>query len=318
MSHASIRNPEQPLEVSAAALEQLLDHVRRLQGTTDVSLVERAFLFAERAHRGQTRDSGEAFLQHPLEVACILASMELDVVTVAAGLLHDVLEDTDVTGEQLEAAFGPDVVRLVDGVTKLTRIPFQSKEEQQAQSLRKMFLAMAEDLRVVIIKLVDRLHNMRTLKALTPERQTKIAKETLEIYTPLAHRLGMWSLKWEMEDLALRYLDPDGYYNLAGRIAKKREEREGEIEEVVASLEEHLQELNVKGARLQGRPKHLYSIYQKMREQGCDLSEIYDLMAVRIITESVKDCYAALGLVHSLWKPIPGRFKDYIAQQKHR
>ena len=231
------------------------------------------------------------------------------------GFVARCLEDT-VTREELEEAFGPEVTSLVDAVTKLARIPFQSKEDQQAQSLRKMFLAMAEDLRVVIIKLVDRLHNMRTLNALSPERQKKIARETLEIYTPLAHRLGMWSIKWEMEDLALRALDPVAYYDLVAKVAKKRETRDGEIEEVIEALRAHLREVGVEVAALQGRPKHFYSIYQKMKQQQRDLTEIYDLMAVRIITRSVKDCYAALGLVHSLWKPIPGRFKDYIAMPK--
>lgn len=303
-------------QVTAAPdVQALLNKVRSRLTPAELALIERAFHFSEKAHTGQLRESGEAFLQHPFAVACILADLELDAVTIAAGLLHDVLEDTEVSREQLEAAFGSEIVRLVDGVTKLTRIPFQSKEEQQAQSLRKMFLAMAEDLRVVIIKLVDRLHNMRTLKALTPERQKKIATETLEIYTPLAHRLGMWSLKWEMEDLALRYLDPEGYYDLVNRIAKKRKEREGEINEVVAALQNQLQDVGIRVLGIQGRPKHFYSIYHKM-QAGKDLSEIYDLMAVRIITSSVKDCYAALGMVHSLWKPMPGRFKDYIAMPK--
>lgn len=225
------------------------------------------------------------------------------------------LEDTDVTREELEEAFGPELVHLVDGVTKLSKIPFRSKEEHQAQSLRKMFLAMAEDLRVVLIKLADRLHNMRTLRHLPPEKQQRIAKETLEIYTPLAHRLGMWSVKWEMEDLALRYLDPEGYYDLVSRIAKKRQTREGELEEIMKTLAERLDELGIEAA-IQGRPKHFYSIYQKMKRQGRDLSEIYDLVAVRVIVDSVKDCYGVLGLVHTIWKPVPGRFKDYIAMPK--
>jgi len=305
-----------PQAVSDADLGLLLGKLEHLHDQEGLSLIAKAFHVAAEAHRGQVRESGEPFFQHPFEVACVLADMELDVVTVAAALLHDVLEDTDVTREELEEAFGPEVTGLVDAVTKLARIPFQSKEDQQAQSLRKMFLAMAEDLRVVIIKLVDRLHNMRTLTALNSERQRKIARETLEIYTPLAHRLGMWSIKWEMEDLALRALDPVAYYNLVAKVAKKRETRDGEIEEVIETLRAHLQEVGVELAALQGRPKHFYSIYQKMKQQQRDLSEIYDLMAVRIITGSVKDCYAALGLVHSLWKPIPGRFKDFIAMPK--
>ena len=258
---------------------------RRTTTTPTSSLIEKAYTFARQAHDGQFRDSGDVFFKHPYEVAKILADLELDVITIAAGLLHDVLEDTEVTREELEEAFGPELVHLVDGVTKLSKIPFQSMEEHQAQSLRKMFLAMAEDLRVVLIKLADRLHNMRTLRHLPPERQQRIANETLEIYTPLAHRLGMWSLKWEMEDLALRYLDPEGYYDLVSRIAKKRQEREGELEEIMKTLAERLDEVGIE-AEIQGRPKHFYSIYQKMKRQGRDLSEIYDLVAVRVIVDS--------------------------------
>ena len=297
------------------SLTVLADKIRSYHPTADLQLVERAYRFALEAHKGQYRDSGDVFFKHPYEVAKILADLEMDVVTIAAGLLHDVLEDTKVSREELEAEFGPEIVHLVDGVTKLSKIPFQNREEHQAQSLRKMFLAMAEDLRVVVIKLADRLHNMRTLRHLPVERQKRIATETLEIYTPLAHRLGMWSLKWEMEDLALRYLDPEGYYDLVARIAKKRREREGELEEIMTILRERLSELRL-NAEIQGRPKHFYSIYQKMKQQGRDLAEIYDLVAVRVIVDTVKDCYAVLGLVHSLWKPVPGRFKDYIAMPK--
>ncbi len=297
------------------SLSVLIDKIKAYKEDADFQLIEKAYHFARRAHEGQFRDSGDVFFRHPYEVAKILADLELDVTTIAAGLLHDVLEDTEVTREELEEEFGPEIVHLVDGVTKLSKIPFQTKEEHQAQSLRKMFLAMAEDLRVVLIKLADRLHNMRTLRHLPPERQQKVAKETLEIYTPLAHRLGMWSLKWEMEDLALRYLDPEGYYDLVGRIAKKRQEREGELEEIMKTLRERLNEVGIH-AEIQGRPKHFYSIYQKMKRQGEDLSEIYDLVAVRVIVDSIKDCYGVLGLVHTMWKPIPGRFKDYIAMPK--
>lgn len=299
-----------------ADLQALVDKVRRYQPDADLSLVTKAFFFARTAHIGQKRDSGEAFLNHPYQVACILAELELDPVTMAAGLLHDVIEDTSVTRESMEAEFGSEITRLVDGVTKLSRIPFQTKEEHQAQSLRKMFLSMAEDLRVVLIKLADRLHNLRTLEALTSERQKKIARETLEIYTPLTHRLGMWSIKWEMEDQAFRYLEPEAFRDLATRISSKRKEREVEIEEVMRTLRTRLGDVDVDFVDLQGRPKNLYSIYQKMQNRKCDLSEIYDLMAVRIITKTVKDCYGALGLVHSLWKPVPGRFKDYIAMPK--
>lgn len=297
------------------SLSVLIDKVRSYNPDADLELTERAYVFSGRAHEGQYRDSGDVFFKHPYEVAKILADLELDVVTIAAGLLHDVLEDTEVTHEELEAEFGQEIVQLVDGVTKLSKIPFQSSEEHQARSLRKMFLAMAEDLRVVLIKLADRLHNMRTLRHLPPDRQKKIAHETLEIYTPLAHRLGMFSLKWEMEDLALRYLDPKGYYDLVAKIARKRQEREGELEEIMTTLRAKLAEMEVEG-EIQGRPKHFYSIYQKMKQQGRDIQEIYDLVAVRVIVDSIRDCYAVLGMVHTMWKPIPGRFKDYIAMPK--
>ena len=298
-----------------APLEALIERVRAYHPSVDTELLAKAYRFAQEAHAGQLRDSGESFFSHPVEVARILADLEVDVATIAAGLLHDVLEDTPVTVEELEQAFTPEIARLVDGVTKLSKIPFQSREAQQAENLRKMFLAMAEDLRVVLIKLADRLHNMRTLRHLPPERQRKVAQETLEIYAPLAHRLGIWQLKWEMEDLALRYLDPTAYYQLVQAVAKKRAEREGELEEVMEILRARLREMGIDG-RVQGRPKHFYSIYQKMRTQGRTLDEIYDLMAVRVIVNDVKECYAVLGMVHSLWKPIPGRFKDFIAMPK--
>ncbi|HEY8486410.1 MAG TPA: bifunctional (p)ppGpp synthetase/guanosine-3',5'-bis(diphosphate) 3'-pyrophosphohydrolase, partial [Limnochordales bacterium] len=297
------------------ALEALLDRVRAYNSHLDEELLTRAYEFAKQAHGDQLRDSGEPYFQHPLEVAKILAELRVDVATVAAGLLHDVLEDTPFTAEDLAREFNGEIARLVDGVTKLSKIPFQSREVQQAENLRKMFLAMAEDLRVVLIKLADRLHNMRTLRHLPPERQRKVARETLGIYAPLAHRLGIWQLKWEMEDLALRYLDPTAYYQLVQAVAKKRAEREGELQEVMELLRRKLAEMGIHG-KVQGRAKHFYSIYQKMRTQGRSLEEIYDLMAVRVIVETVQDCYTVLGMVHSLWKPIPGRFKDFIAMPK--
>jgi (p)ppGpp synthetase, RelA/SpoT family len=281
----------------------------------DISRVQRAMEFARQAHAGQYRDSGEEYFQHPYEVALILADLQMDVDTIVAGLLHDVLEDTSVTREVLAEQFGEPVARLVEGVTKLAKISFMTREEQQARSLRKMFLAMAEDLRVIVIKLADRLHNMRTLRHLSAERQRRIATETLEIYAPLAHRLGMWSIKWEMEDLAFRTLYPDEYAELVRQIAKRREQREKEIQSVIEQLQARLKEVGIQ-ATLQGRPKHLYSIWQKLKRQGTDLSKIYDLMAVRVIVDTVKDCYGVLGLVHTMWKPIPGRFKDYIAMPK--
>lgn len=280
-----------------------------------LGIVKKAYTFAEAAHAGQFRDSGEPYIEHPLEVAYILADLELDVDTIVAGLLHDVVEDTTIKGSKIKEVFGEQVELLVDGVTKLEKIPTLSKEEQQAENIRKMFLAMAKDLRVVLIKLADRLNNMRTLRFLSPERQIKNARETLDIYAPLAHRLGMWRIKWELEDLAFRYLHHEEYYFIVNKVAKNRNEREVFINDVIAKLKLRLDELNVK-AEIYGRPKHFYSIYQKMAKQGRAFEEIYDLTAVRIIVDSVKDCYGALGVVHTLWKPMPGRFKDYIAMPK--
>ncbi len=277
--------------------------------------MERVYEFAAAAHAGQTRDSGEAFINHPLNVAAILVNMGLDRISIEAALLHDVVEDTDVSLEEIRENFGEEVAALVDGVTKLSRISFQNKQEQQAENLRKMFLAMAKDIRVILIKLADRMHNMRTLKYLPVEKQKEIARETLEIYAPLTHRLGMYKIKWELEDLALRYLKPEKYYELVQKVAKKRKEREGYIERVKKILRRQLNDLNIK-AEIQGRPKHFYSIYQKMIKQNKPFEEIYDLMALRVLVESIHDCYEVLGVVHNLWKPIPGGFKDYIAMPK--
>ena len=278
-------------------------------------LVEKAYSFAEEAHRGQLRNSGEEYIQHPLEVAKILAELELDEATIAAALLHDVVEDTKYTLEDIEKEFGPHVALLVDGVTKLGRIEYKSKEELQVENLRKMFLAMAKDIRVILIKLADRLHNMRTLKYHSEKKQKEIAQETLEIFAPLANRLGIFRIKWELEDLSFRYLKPQEYYDLSEGIALKRAEREVQINEVIEQLRNRLAEVGIK-ADISGRPKHFYSIYRKMITQHKELSEIYDLTAVRVIVDSVNDCYGALGIVHTMWKPLPGRFKDYIAMPK--
>lgn len=278
-------------------------------------LVEKAYYFAEEAHRGQLRNSGEDYIQHPLEVAMILLELELDESTIAAALLHDVVEDTPYTLEDIEREFDPQIALLVDGVTKLGRLEYKSKMEQQVENLRKMFLAMAKDIRVILIKLADRLHNMRTLKYHSLQKQKEIAQETLEIFAPLANRLGIFRIKWELEDLAFRYLKPQEYYDLSEGIALKRKEREEQINEVIIQLRLRLGEVGIH-AEIAGRPKHFYSIYRKMLTQHKELSEIYDLTAVRVIVDSVNDCYGALGIIHTMWKPLPGRFKDYIAMPK--
>lgn len=281
----------------------------------NLDLLEKAYNFAVAAHQGQKRFSGELYITHPLGVANNLAELELDMDTIVAGLLHDVVEDTDVSLDDIRREFGAEIAMLVDGVTKLSKLEYRSKEEHQAENLRKMFIAMAKDIRVLMIKLADRTHNMRTLKYLTSIKQQAISRETLEIYAPLAHRLGIYKIKWELEDLAFRYLERDRYYALVDKLAKKRREREAFIGQIMETLEPKLEEVGIK-AYVSGRPKHLYSISQKMKEQHKEFHEIYDLTAIRIIVDSLKDCYGALGIVHTLWKPIPGRFKDYIAMPK--
>ncbi|AUS95912.1 bifunctional (p)ppGpp synthetase/guanosine-3',5'-bis(diphosphate) 3'-pyrophosphohydrolase [Pseudoclostridium thermosuccinogenes] len=295
---------------------RLIEKIKENKLNCDLSIIEKAYNFSKAAHEGQHRESGEPYIVHPLEVAGILAELELDCTSIVAAILHDIIEDTAYTSEQLRENFGDEVVMLVEGVTKLGKIPYTTKEEQQAENLRKMFLAMSKDIRVILIKLADRLHNMRTLKYKAPEKQTEIAKETIEIYAPLAHRLGISKIKWELEDISLRYLDPQGYYDLVDKIAKKRKEREAYITQITETLSVKIKELGIEGAQVDGRPKHFYSIYKKMKTKHKTLEEIYDLFAVRVIVNSVQDCYAVLGLVHELYKPIPGRFKDYIAMPK--
>ncbi len=303
---------------------ELIERVRRYHPSDDISLIEKAYKVAEEAHVGQIRKSGEPYIIHPLYVATILADLEMDKETIAAGLLHDVAEDTEWTIEDIANEFGEDVAHLVDGVTKLNDLQMAAnvgadkasdRAEMQAENLRKMFLAMAKDIRVIIIKLADRLHNMRTLKHMPVDKQQRIARETLDIYSPIAQRLGISKIKVELDDLSLKYLQPDVYYDLVDKIAIRKSEREKYIEGIVLKVKKHIDDAGIK-AEVDGRIKHFFSIYKKMKNQNKTLEEIYDLFAVRIIVDSVKDCYAALGVIHELYTPIPGRFKDYIAMPK--
>jgi GTP pyrophosphokinase len=296
-------------------LQTLIEEIPKYQPAADLGLLERAYRFSERSHEGQQRASGEPYLSHPLEVAGLLVNFKMDVTTVTAGLLHDVLEDTKATKGDLQREFGSEIADLVDGVTKIGKLAFSSREERQAENFRKMLVAMARDLRVLMIKLADRLHNMRTLQYLPTDKARKIAQETLDIYAPLAHRLGMAKVKAELEDLALRVLHPEDYQELMRRVAKRRLEREAEINNLIALLHDKLGEVGI-DSKIAGRPKHFYSIWKKMHEGGREFDEIYDLTAVRVLTNTVRDCYGALGVVHSLWKPVPGRFKDFIAMPK--
>ncbi|MDF2876821.1 MAG: relA [Sporomusa sp.] len=297
-------------------IEDIMAKIKANHPDAPLQMVEKAYQLAYNSHAGQLRVSGEEYICHPLGVANILADLQIDAVTISASLLHDVVEDTDVTLEKLEKEFSKEVAMLVDGVTKLSRIEYKSKEEQQLENYRKMFLAMAKDIRVVLIKLADRLHNMRTLKYMAPHKQQEISRETLEIFGPLAHRLGMSNIKWELEDLSFRFLEPEKYYTLVEQVKQKRKERERIVTEAIALMIERLEAVGIT-AEIQGRPKHFYSIYKKMKKNHKqDVSEIYDLSAIRIVVDSVKDCYGALGIVHTLWKPLPGRFKDYIAMPK--
>ncbi len=300
----------------------LIARVKKYHPSGDISMIERAYNIAREAHEGQVRKSGEPYIIHPLYVAIILADLELDKETIIAGLLHDVVEDTVMTGEEIADIFGSDVAHLVDGVTKLqnqmndANLDYSAiKLEMQAENLRKMFLAMAKDIRVILIKLADRLHNMRTLKHMPPEKQQRIARETLDIYSPIAMRLGISKIKVELDDLSLKYLQPEVYYDLANQISEKKSERELYIQQIVDEVSEHIAEAGI-DARIDGRVKHFFSIYKKMKNQNKTLDQIYDLFAVRIIVDSVKDCYACLGVIHEIYKPIPGRFKDYIAMPK--
>lgn len=306
--------------------EELITRVRKYHPSDDISLIEKAYKTARAAHKDQVRKSGEPYIIHPLCVAIILADLEMDKETIVAGLLHDVVEDTIMTDEEIKEEFGEDVALLVDGVTKLEKLNFHGenhtdkdkdaeKLERQAENLRKMFLAMAKDIRVILIKLADRLHNMRTLQHMRPEKQQEIARETLDIYSPIAQRLGISKIKVELDDLSLKYLEPEAYYDLVDKIAIRKSVREQYIQTIVDEVSEHIEHAGIK-AQIDGRIKHFFSIYKKMINQNKTIDQIYDLFAVRIIVDTVKDCYAALGVIHEMYKPIPGRFKDYIAMPK--
>lgn len=296
-------------------LEDLINKIKVNCNSVDIDMVKKAYNLAFEAHKDQKRESGEPYIIHPISVACILAEMGMDTYTIVAGLLHDVIEDTDYDYDQIKKIFNNEVADLVDGVTKLGKIKYKSKEEQQADNVRKMLLAMAKDIRVIIIKLADRLHNLRTLKYMTPEKQKEKAKETLDIYAPLAHRLGISMIKWELEDLAFRYMHANEYYDLVNQIAEKRVEREAYINFIIEDLSKNLEASGIL-SDIEGRPKHFYSIYRKMVNKNKNIEQIFDLTAVRILVNTLKDCYAALGIVHTIYRPIPGRFKDYIAMPK--
>lgn len=301
--------------IQDAEFRHLIDTIHSYLPQADCEDVTKAYHTAEEAHKEQHRVSGEPYILHPLAGAQILADMKIDTTTITAALLHDVVEDTACTLEDLRNEFGREVAFLVDGVTKLSRLNYRTKEDQQLNSMRKMFLAMAKDVRVVVIKLADRLHNMRTLRYMRSDKQKRIAQETLEIFAPLAHRLGIFNIKWELEDLSFRYLEPDKYYDLVDQMKQKRHVREEIVNESIDVLKKALDDAHIH-CEINGRPKHFYSIYKKMKKDNRDLSQVYDLFAIRVIVDDVKDCYGVLGIVHSLWKPLPYRFKDYIAMPK--
>ena len=296
--------------------QELIASVKRYHPSADISLIDKAYRTAYEAHKSQKRKSGEPYIIHPLCVGIILADLELDKETIAAGLLHDVVEDTIMTVEELKVEYGEEVALIVDGVTKLGRLSYSvDKVEEQAENLRKMFLAMAKDIRVILVKLADRLHNMRTAKYWSPPKQKEKARETMDIYAPIAQRLGISKIKVELDDLSLKYLESDAYYDLVEQVNMKKSERQDFVDAIVEEVKHHIDESGIEG-QVSGRIKHFFSIYKKMVNQHKTLEQIYDLFAVRIIVESVKDCYAALGVIHEMYTPIPGRFKDYIAMPK--
>ncbi|HYL99976.1 MAG TPA: RelA/SpoT family protein, partial [Blastocatellia bacterium] len=293
--------------------ETIVEKVRQYHPGADEDLLRRAYLFSAREHKGQVRKSGEPYLIHPLEVANILAELKLDPVCVATGLLHDIVEDTETTTQTIEEYFGEEIAHLVDGLTKISKLDHSSYEERQALNMRKMLLAMVDDVRVVLVKLADRLHNMRTLEYLAGEKRRRISQETLDVYAPIAHRLGMSRVRGELEDLAFKYLEPEEYQKLKELLESRRSRLDATLEEIKGRITEMMKNAEVPVLHIEGRIKRLYSIYQKLKRQHITIDQVYDLVAVRLITVSVKDCYAALGVIHTAWKPIPGRFKDMIA-----
>ncbi|MDI6828006.1 MAG: HD domain-containing protein, partial [Armatimonadota bacterium] len=315
-------------ETYPVVIQNIIERLKKYASEQDIQLVAKAYAFAEKAHEGQFRLSGEPYINHPVATAFILSDLEMDAKSIAAALLHDVIEDGHVTREEIENEFGREIAQLVDGVTKLKLADFDSRSNEEesgkkrqsdlkksAENLRKIFLAMAHDLRVMVIKLADRLHNMRTLSALPEERRIKVANETLQIYAPLAHRLGIWQIKWQLEDLAFKYAEPKAYADIVEKVSKTRREREQELNQAIETIKARLEKEGIK-AEIQGRPKHLYSIHQKMALQEVDFRDIYDLTAIRIIVDTVAECYQVLGIVHDQWMPIPEKFYDYISKPK--
>src|SRR5438270_3176179 len=312
---ATLRHQIATNVLTVTRFRDLLKQVKSYRPNDDLELIRKAYDYSLLHHTGQSRASGEPYLVHPVEVSLVLAEMKLDPVAIAAGLLHDSVEDTSVTIVDIRKEFGEQVAHIVEGVTKISKIDFASTEERQAENVRKMVLAMVDDIRVVLIKLADRLHNMRTLEHLPPDRQTKIARETLDIYAPIAHRLGMGKVRGELEDLAFQYVDPIGYNQIKEQVEARRKQGEAFLAKTVAFIREKLKENGVE-ACVDHRIKRLYSIAQKLQRQRITVDQVYDLLAIRIITKSVKDCYSALGAIHSIWRPVPGRIKDFIAMPR--
>jgi GTP pyrophosphokinase len=296
--------------------EDLLEKVREYNPDADFELLRRAYVFSALEHKGQVRHSGEPYLVHPLEVATILTDMKMDAVTIAAGLLHDVVEDTLTTAERLDRTFGHEVAHVVEGVTKIGAITFASTEERQAENFRKMLLAMVDDIRVILVKLADRLHNMRTLNFLPDDRRSRIAQETLDIYAPIANRLGMSKVKNELEELSFHALEPEAYDLLQAKVERRRKASEGVVEQLRQTIVQKLKDAQVPVVEVAGRTKHLFSIHQKLRRQKIDLDQVYDFVALRVVTRTIRDCYAALGIIHQTWSPVPGRIKDFIAMPR--